>query len=247
MSHLGRHLLTFNRFAPLDHPCELPLLRKLADHFHIPSRFVSERLNSVTYSFGTNRSLDGSSECGWMIVYFTLQSGTDSGVGVWAHFLGAVPFEHNSQAQEGWRGHKQAIYVQWTPAIPSASFPLSVRNGTPVPRKRVKMICFGPDVTMMTRLEQMWASPGSSWAQEVLGNPYLLLGVVYECWYETLDKSAWKVVDMASTVERVRDFNIYIRAQYLTSPAGYFPAIQATLSFRRQARCRSSCGRLHGS
>jgi hypothetical protein len=118
---------------------------------------------------------------------------------VWAHFLGAVPFETLSEAREGWRGHKQAVYIQWAPAIPFQG-----PAGAPEPKRRVKLLCFGTNDAVLTRLDQIWARPGSLWAQEILEDPYLLLVVVYECWYETLDKSAWEVVDMASAAEKVR-------------------------------------------
>jgi len=46
--------------APMDIPACLPDFRKLVDRFDIPSAFVSERLRSVTHSFGARKLKDGS-------------------------------------------------------------------------------------------------------------------------------------------------------------------------------------------
>jgi hypothetical protein len=46
--------------APMDTPACVLDFRKLVDRFDIPSAFVSERLRSVTHSFGARRLEDGS-------------------------------------------------------------------------------------------------------------------------------------------------------------------------------------------
>jgi hypothetical protein len=46
--------------APMDTPACVPDFRKLVDRFDIPSAFVSERLRSVTHSFGARKLEDGS-------------------------------------------------------------------------------------------------------------------------------------------------------------------------------------------
>ena len=46
--------------APMDVPACVPDFRKMVDRFDIPSAFVSERLRSVTHSFGARKLEDGS-------------------------------------------------------------------------------------------------------------------------------------------------------------------------------------------
>lgn len=65
---------------------------------------------------------------------------------------------------------------------------------------KVTLICFEPPSALWPAINRLYKSP--DW-EDVLMDPFLLLCLVYEAWYQLVDENAWKVLDLARELEEV--------------------------------------------
>jgi hypothetical protein len=68
------------------------------------------------------------------------------------------------------------------------------------PKGPVVLICFGPTASF---LKHVYAFKEAKRWEEVEKDPFVLLDMVFESWYETLDDSAWTVNSLAQRIEKV--------------------------------------------
>jgi hypothetical protein len=65
---------------------------------------------------------------------------------------------------------------------------------------RVTFICFEPIPTFWQAINRIYKS--ENW-EDVLVDPYLLVAMVYESWYQVVDESTWKILDQTREIEKV--------------------------------------------
>lgn len=110
---------------------------------------------------------------------------------VWIHFLGAVPFtEKTSWINSG-------LVLKWSEAkTPNNTSSMSTSH----PFQQVTLICFEPTIGFWQKINGLFKS--SDW-EDILQDPYLLINIAFESWFERIDDSAWNVTDLSRGIEMV--------------------------------------------
>jgi hypothetical protein len=62
------------------------------------------------------------------------------------------------------------------------------------------MICFEPTVSLLQKVLQLTRCPG--W-RDALHDPYILLDMAFDAWYERLDDSSWELTEISRNIEQV--------------------------------------------
>ena len=70
----------------------------------------------------------------------------------------------------------------------------------PKPFRQVTLIYFNPAPEFWRAINRVFKS--DSW-EDVLEDPYLLINMAFESWYELIDASAWEVNDLSREAEKV--------------------------------------------
>lgn len=180
--------------APLDVPASNSKVefRRLFEYLEVPSAFVSERLQSVRHSFGGRK--DGRKL-----------------TATWFHFLCRRPnIEEYERLRKRDYGNRDGMYLsQWD------RFALFMRvqhskeakdsgdedHGQPEEQApRVELVLFGAEDDMKTRLRQLVGSEG--W-KEVLRDPYILLDVILDELYLSMDRNVQDVSRLFGAIESV--------------------------------------------
>ncbi len=66
-------------------------------------------------------------------------------------------------------------------------------------RNRVTLICFEPLPTFWSAINRIYKS--NDW-EDILTDPYLLVSMAFEAWYQLVDDNAWEVLDLARESEK---------------------------------------------
>src|SRR6266480_1468911 len=61
-------------------------------------------------------------------------------------------------------------------------------------RNRVTLICFEPLPAFWSAINRIYKS--NDW-EDILTEPYLLVIMAFEAWYQLVDENAWEVLDLA--------------------------------------------------
>jgi hypothetical protein len=110
---------------------------------------------------------------------------------VWIHFLGVLPSQLTSQ----WV--KSGLALKWSPAVvPDNVQTVSISK----PFQQVTLIYFNPAPEFWRAINRVFKS--NSW-EDSLEDPYLLINMAFESWYELIDTSAWEVNDLSREAEKV--------------------------------------------
>ena len=65
---------------------------------------------------------------------------------------------------------------------------------------RVTLICFEPVLPFWSAINRICQA--SDW-EDILTEPYLLVNMAFEAWYQLVDETAWEVLDLARKEEMV--------------------------------------------
>ncbi|PVH70360.1 hypothetical protein DL98DRAFT_661200 [Cadophora sp. DSE1049] len=109
---------------------------------------------------------------------------------VWIHFLAILP---ELPFDQGSRWVKSGLVLKSSPTPTSSGQP------TPEPSRQVTLICFQPLPGLWLAINRLFKS--DCW-EDVLKDPYLLINASLEAWYELIDESAWKLLDLSRQAER---------------------------------------------
>ena len=100
------------------------------------------------------------------------------------HLLAVLPPEGSDSASQWVRS---SFFMKWTRSQAGVQAP-------------VTFVCFGPLPTFWPIINRVYKS--ENWA-DVLLDPYLLVAMAFESWYQVVDESTWKILDQAREIEKV--------------------------------------------
>lgn len=176
------------------------------EYFSIPSGFVSERLQSVSHSFGTRN--DDGAQCSWfhyLCKNITLQH-TESGHAEIVNPNIRTGAEPQSQADFSW--HRAGFFLHAAPGRPPHSrsdsgHPDSKGTGKIQQTTKVTLICFGAPPALEQRFYRL--ALHHSWV-DALADPYTLFDIVLDELYLQMDSIAWSLSEVFGGIEG-RTFN----------------------------------------
>jgi hypothetical protein len=194
-------------FAPLDlhNPWVSLTVLGLVKQYGIPPAFLSERLQSVTHSFGHRKQRDD--------VELT-----------WFHFLSKditiLPRnEHSDQFSKTKRGKTGTVTQTHADyAWVRSSFFLRVEpqqsNTESMTQNTVILICFGSSFELQSRFRDLLNN--INWS-EAVKDPFTLLSIVIEDLSIRVDNIGWNLADVFRNEETVRVMVYKFRQTQLTS------------------------------
>lgn len=181
--------------APMDAGSlsELKALKSLFEHYSIPSVALSERIQSVAHSFGSQNSVsDPEVHVSWSHSLYKdlniVREHPDTGEPaiVDPYFAQADPpvgAEEISQADSSWQISSSHLHVR------------TRSDGT----KCVTLLLFGAVRSLIDRFERLLAHP--AW-RDVIEEPFLLFVIIEEDLYNHIDDLAWGLADVFRGKER---------------------------------------------
>ncbi|KAF2453804.1 hypothetical protein BDY21DRAFT_401325, partial [Lineolata rhizophorae] len=187
------------RLAPLDLADRATAKGFLAlwEHFSFPSGFVSERIQSVSNSFGARTDSTGV-RSSWFhflckdvnVASVPQPNGPDKLVIVNPNVRleeKEHPERKQSQADHGWI--RSGFFLKSEPRQKASKSNKSspVRHASD---DTVTLVCFGASPNLEARFKQMTAS--SSW-EDVLHDPYVLFDIIMDELYLQMDGVAWRL------------------------------------------------------
>ncbi|OCK95889.1 uncharacterized protein K441DRAFT_704722 [Cenococcum geophilum 1.58] len=209
-------------FAPLDipHPKTVDGLTALFEEYNFPSDFVSERIQSVTQSFGTRMDENGT-QCSWLhFLCKNINTIYENGVlkiqnpPPSLEQSGKIP--QQSQADFSWIRagfmlKSEQLKRQPNPGNKSTSSSSSSTR-THV-NNSVTLICFGAPRSLVDRFENLAEDSG---CEDALQDPYVLFDLVLDELYKLVDDIAWRLSEIFGKIE---SNTLYI-ADILSKSAG---------------------------
>ncbi|KAI9835088.1 MAG: hypothetical protein M1819_002640 [Sarea resinae] len=166
---------------------------------------MSERLQSVTYSFGTREEDDGDgSGSAWFhILYKNINVNADGRI--------ADPRDGGTTlSQADWTWNRSSYFLHWTNSSPRQASPEVTGVVHDTSASEVTLLCFGTPETVQARFARISQHPSSlsssysslsTW-RSALGDPYLLFATVLEEISVHQDKIIWDFSRVFGKVER---------------------------------------------
>ncbi|KFY83638.1 hypothetical protein V498_07911 [Pseudogymnoascus sp. VKM F-4517 (FW-2822)] len=174
-------------FSPLDEPTYETVagLVQLFRHYSIPSDFLSERIQSVTHSFGSEKD-SNNWNCSWFHflcknVTVRLFEGLDPQI---------VNPHHDSlpQSQADWSWIRAGFFLKWLPSQGPNSSNQSC----------VTLICFGASIQLQQRFERL--ASNSAW-RDAVSDPYNLFVIILDELFLQMDGIVWNLSDTFRAIE----------------------------------------------
>ena len=123
------------------------------------------------------------------------------------HLWGVLPVigaqSNIRKMEDGGRAHEMAsLVMQW----PKRSTHPGSQAETPlVPESPVTILCFHPPLSFIERLDET-VSTCEVW-EDAVKDPFAVLCVYFECWWETVNRCCWEAIDKGWLTEKVRDIS----------------------------------------
>lgn len=111
----------------------------------------------------------------------------------WAHFLGVHPWNMTSWVTSG-------LLLRCSPCANRSQTGSPETPSPQDPPLQVTLICFNAAAEFWEAINRVYHS--DTWV-DILDDPYVLVGMVFESWYECADASTWAVNDQCQKAERV--------------------------------------------
>jgi hypothetical protein len=205
-------------FAPLDdyRPETASDLLELLDVNEIPSGFVTERANSVPFSFG-HRSASSSAHVTWFHYLCKDIQPQKSEHTLKAHNIHVrgrklskiIPLVNIHALQKRKASPQDITPIEQSSADYSwisRAFALRVVSETTSasvsPTPIITLICFGTFKQLEARFQKLLNDKHRRWEQ-ALSAPYTLFSVVLDELYKEMDKIVWSLGDLFSAIEKV--------------------------------------------
>ncbi|KAL5326554.1 hypothetical protein ACEPPN_004240 [Leptodophora sp. 'Broadleaf-Isolate-01'] len=185
-------------FAPLDLPNGRTVGDLLALYrlYSIPDEFVSERLHHVAHSFGTSEEMDGSS-CSWF--HFLCKNVAVQDINGVKSIVNQNRRDDKDLSQAEFSWVRSAYFLKKTPATQGSS-------------PQLTLIVFGGEIALWENFDSLATKTSG---QDIIDDPFCLLGTVFEVLYNRLDKIAWDLARVYSQEEE----NILLSADHPGSAA----------------------------
>ncbi|CAA9963898.1 hypothetical protein P3342_009728 [Pyrenophora teres f. teres] len=194
-------------FAPQDIPTpnNTEGLIDLFEACGIPSAFVDESLQGVSQSFAARNDIDGTAFVWFHFLCKTVavvdnqivHIENDEDVGSSQSDIRRMA-QLQSQANFSWMKPGIVLKIWEQQAIdekPARTSTSDSENTLTAPgaQTRVDLFCFGAPSTLHQRFQDLLATANR---RDILDDPYLLLGVVFEEMYKVLDGTVWAVAEI---------------------------------------------------
>ena len=124
----------------------------------------------------------------WVLTYYRISA-------LWMHFLFKdVPPKEDKARELDW--FKSACVLHWKDATQVSGPALDKAQD-------VTLLCFGGLKPLQGRIKRMKTS--ADWIN-VVANPYILVNLFLESWYDHVDKTVWHANDRVSELEKASPF-----------------------------------------
>jgi hypothetical protein len=165
---------------------ELEDFKALFEYYSCPTAPLMERIQSVTHSFGSSTSWDGLTEVSWchFLAKEVTAEPTNDGLRIVDYgILREQNRKAGDQASSSWIISNVILHVRRA----------RMQNPEKENIECVTLLCFGPPPSLISRFEVLLKNP--SW-RDVLAEPYLLYGIVFEEYCLLIDRMSWTLADV---------------------------------------------------
>ncbi|KAK6532504.1 hypothetical protein TWF281_006693 [Arthrobotrys megalospora] len=181
-------------FAPLDIWRNAPICVPIFTAFDVPHKFVSECVQTVCHSFGSQVHGDGA-RSSWF--HFLCKNLSIDRSGPYPRIVNQVPISSLATQGEAIGNYDGQKVVELSQADYSWMRSGFVMKSEP-DGKGVTLLCFGATPHVRRRIETWIAS--RSWAA-VIEEPYALFDLVMDGLFSEVDATAWKMADVFRPIE----------------------------------------------